>query len=204
MADQVRLYKRELKEAREQVATLSYNLESLVKAAKVRKARGVERARVSRETIARLSGVAEQNASKAARWAEAHARAEEVAQSYALLARYSEERRLELLALAEELGCDCVQHKMLEAVSLLKERAESLASGLLEEKKAKAKFFSDVAALLGCDCVPHKMLEAVKALQVAASAEGNDCIRVRLPRNGETHISIDGETWYEQKTGRKV
>jgi len=61
-----------------------------------------------------------------------------------------------------------------------------------------------LAQLLDCDCVPHKMLEAVKALQVAASAEGNDCIRVRLPRNGETQISIDGETWYEQKTGRKV
>ena len=48
------------------------------------------------------------------------------------------------------------------------------------------------------------MLEAVKTLQVAASAEGNECIRVRLPRNGETHISIDGVTWYDQKTGRKV
>ena len=35
-------------------------------------------------------------------------------------AKLSEERRLELLALAQELGCDCVPHKMIEAVKALK------------------------------------------------------------------------------------
>ena len=112
----------------------------------------VLRARKSRDTIeglereaARFADMAQTNAEKAKKLEHA--------------AKHSEERRLELLALAQ---------------------------------------------LLGCDCVPHKMLEAVKTLQVAASAEGNECIRVRLPRNGETHISINGETWYEQKTGRKV
>ena len=58
--------------------------------------------------------------------------------------------------------------------------------------------------LLGCDCVPHKMLEAVKTLQVAASAEGNECVRVRLPRVGGPQVSLDGVTWHDQKTGRKV
>ena len=134
-----------LREAREQVATLSYNLESLVKAAKERKARAVARGRESHTEIARLHGEV-----KRLSGASHHAQG---------LAKLSEERRLELRTLA---------------------------------------------VMLGCDCVPHKMLEAVKALQVAAHAEGNECIRVRLPRNGETQISIDGETWYEQKTGRKV
>ena len=138
-----------LREAREQNETLSYNLKTLTEADKARKARAVARGRKSRETIAGLEREASRlrddvntNAERARR-----------------LGQICEERRLELLALAH---------------------------------------------LLGCDCVPHKMLEAVKTLQVAASAEGNECVRVRLPRNGETHISIDGETWHDQKTGRKV
>ena len=134
-----------LREAREQNETLSYNLKTLTEADKARKARAVARGQKSQETIAQLSRDVARFAGRA------HA--------YEGTAKLCEERRLELLALAKELGCDCV---------------------------------------------PHKMLEAVKTLQVAASAEGNECVRVRLPRNGETHISIDGETWYEQKTGRKV
>lgn len=78
------------------------------------------------------------------------------------------------------------------------------AHGLAKLSEERRLELLALAQLLGCDCVPHKMLEAVKALQVAASAEGNECIRVRLPRNGGPQISIDGETWYDQKTWRKV
>ncbi len=119
-------------ELRERTAVLSHNLETIINANAKRKASAVARGRKSRETIA---GLERENA------------------------RLRDNRHSEFVALANALGCDCV---------------------------------------------PHKMLEAVKALQVAASAEGNECIRVRLPRNGESHISIDGVTWYEQKTGRKV
>ncbi len=130
-----------LREARGQVAAL-----------KARKARAVLRGRKSRDVIDGLRRAVTMLHDEGAVHVERSKRLEQVT-------KHSEERRLELLALAQ---------------------------------------------LLGCDCVPHRMLEAVKALQVAASAEGNECIRVRLPRNGETQIGIDGETWYEQKTGRKV
>lgn len=74
---------------------------------------------------------------------------------------------------------------------------------LLSHERMREDFLT-LARALGCSREQPDMLEAVKTLQVAASTEGNECVRVRLPRNGETHISIDGETWYEQKTGRKV
>ncbi len=131
--DRLRALKGDLKEAQEQVATL-----------KARKARAVLRGRKSREVIDGLRRAVTMLRDEGAVHEERSKRLEQVT-------KHSEERRLELLALAQLLGCDCVPHKMLEAVSLLKERAEGLASGLLEVKKAKAKLFSDVAALLGCD-----------------------------------------------------
>ncbi len=139
-------------ELRERTAVLSHNLETIINANAKRKASAVARGRKSRDVIDGLRRAVTMLHDEGAVHVERSKRLEQVT-------KHSEERRLELLALAQ---------------------------------------------LLGCDCVPHKMLEAVKALQVAASAEGNECIRVRLPRNGESHISIDGVTWYEQKTGRKV
>lgn len=54
MADRVRLLKGELEQAREQNATLSYNLKTLVEADKARKARAVARGRKSKATIAEV------------------------------------------------------------------------------------------------------------------------------------------------------
>lgn len=138
--DRLRALKGDLKEAQEQIATL-----------KARKARGVLRGRKSRETIERLQQEVARRTDRMTQLEECNRVASIEAASLFGAKKISEERRLELLALAQLLGCDCVPHKVLEAVSLVKERAESLASGLLEEKKAKAKLFSDVAALLGCD-----------------------------------------------------
>jgi hypothetical protein len=127
-----------LSAAREQVATLSHNMKTVIEANAARKERAVARAHWSRETIARL-----EREVAGAREAE----------------RLSGERRREILTIANMLGCDW-----------------SLPS----------------------------ILEAVKTLQVAAHAEGNDCLRVRIPRNGGPQVSLDGVTWHDQKTGRKV
>ena len=100
--------------------------------------------------------------------------------------------------------------KSREAIAGL-EREVSRLRGELHRRQDVSKHSEErrlellaLAQSLGCDCVPHKMLEAVKALQVAAHAEGNECIRVRLPRVGGPQVSLDGVTWHDQKTGRKV
>jgi len=108
-----------LREAREQVATLSQNLETVIQANAARKARAVTRGRKSREALARLDRVV-------ARLAEANHRIAELATANASLADRDEERRLELLAIAQELGCDCVPHKMIEAVKALQGAARKV------------------------------------------------------------------------------
>jgi hypothetical protein len=53
-------------------------------------------------------------------------RADDLAHANASLTGYNDERRLELLTLAQELGCDCVPHKMLEAVKALRDAARKV------------------------------------------------------------------------------
>lgn len=72
--------------------------------------------RESRETNAKLDRVV-------ARLAEANHRIADLATAKASLAERDEERRLELVVLAQELGCDCVPRKMLEAVKALQDAA---------------------------------------------------------------------------------
>lgn len=112
-----------LREAREQNETFSYNLKTLVEANRARQARAVARGRKSLETIAGL----EREVARLVRGKEecdllkAHAKAagDEVVRLHNYH-RLADERSLELLALAQMLGCDCVPHKMIEAVKALK------------------------------------------------------------------------------------
>lgn len=131
MADRVRLLKSELseanartsalesevKQARERNETLAYNLKTLAVPDAAARDRRILRARKSRETIeglqrevARFADMAQANADRA--------------KQLECKAKLSEERRLELVVLAHELGCDCVFHKMLEAVKALKDKAK--------------------------------------------------------------------------------
>jgi len=91
----------------------SYNLKTLTEHDAKMRDRRVLRARKSRETIEGL----EREVARFADMAQANA---EKAKQLEYKAKLSEERRLELLALAQELGCDCVPHKMIEAVKALK------------------------------------------------------------------------------------
>ncbi len=75
--------------------------------------RRVLRARKSRETIEGLR----REVARFADMAQANA---DMAKRLEYKAKLSEERRLELSVLAQELGCDCVPHKMIEAVKALK------------------------------------------------------------------------------------
>jgi len=119
MADRVRFLKSELEQAREQNETLSYNLKTLAEHDAKMRDRRILRARKSRETIEGL----QREVTRFADMAQANA---DRAKQLEYKAKLSEERRLELVVLAQELGCDCVPRKMLEAVKALQDAARKV------------------------------------------------------------------------------
>ena len=119
MADRVRLLKSEVEELREQAARLRENTERVMAANAAARDRRILRARKSRETIEGL----QREVTRFADMAQANA---DRAKQLEYKAKLSEDRRMELVVLAQELGCDCVPHKMLEAVKSLKDAARKV------------------------------------------------------------------------------
>jgi hypothetical protein len=92
-------------------------LRAAIKKDAAKRVERTERAKRSREKVDRLSA-------RVIQLEECNRVASIEAASLFSAKKHSEERRLELLALAQELGCDCVPQKMIEAVKALKEGKE--------------------------------------------------------------------------------
>lgn len=184
MADRVRLLKSEVEELREQAARLRENTERVMAANAAARDRRILRARKSRETIEGLQRAVDMLRDQSDALAE---RANVLARA----AKFSEERRLELVALAQELGCDCVPHKMLEAVKALKTPIRQRASrgGGVDEHGNRFEFDADESG--ACTAFAFNGVKYANEVNHKVYATLSDGTRVcRVIRTGDSWTAI--------------
>lgn len=166
----------------------SYNLKTLTEHDAKMRDRRILRARKSRETIeglerevARFADMAQANADRAKR--------------LEYKAKLSEERRLELLALAQELGCDCVPHKMIEAVKALKEgepkvRQREAHGGGVDEHGNAFEFAADESGAVRWFTFNGRRVENERVAHKAYAVLSDGTRLCRIIRTGDGWAAI--------------
>ena len=172
-----RVLESEVKQARERNETLAYNLKTLAVPDAAARDRRILRARKSRETIEGLQREVSRLSS------EVHRRQD--------VSKHNEERRLELVVLAQELGCDCVPHKMPEAVKALKAPIRQRASrgGGVDEHGNRFEFDADESG--ACTAFAFNGVKYANEVNHKVYATLSDGTRVcRVIRTGDSWTAI--------------